>query len=145
MAKKAKVKTYLDHIMVRVENATDEVLHATALQIEGTAKRNIIDNDQVDTGFMVNSGYVETQKGSTYDKTWKDGEYAAKKSEGSSEVKKAPRLKLPNLFSAAAVVIGANYAIFQELKRPFLRPAADEVAKQVKGIAEPIFRRKIRD
>lgn len=145
MAKKAKVKTYLDHIMVRIEDASDEALHATALQIEGTAKRNIIDNDQIDTGFMVNSAYVESQKGSTFDKTWKDGTYPAKKSGGSGEVEKAPRLKLPNLFSAAAVVIGANYAIFQELKKPFLRPAGDEVAKQVKGICEPIFRRKVRD
>ncbi len=145
MAKRAKVTTYLRHVMVRVEGATDAVLHAVALQIEGTTKRNIIKNNQVDTGFMVNSAYVETQQGSTYGQTWKDGSYSAKKSGGIKEVEKAPRLQLPNLFSAAAVIVGANYAIFQEMKKSFLRVAGAEVAGQVKGIAEPVYGRKIRD
>ena len=144
MAKQAKVNTYLKHVMVRVEGATDATLHAIALQIEGTAKRNIVANNQIDTGFMANSVYVETQQGSTFGQTWQDGSYKGKKG-GMKEVEKAPRLQLPNLFSASAVVVGASYAIYQEMKKSFLRTAGQEVAGQVKGIAEPVYGRKMRD
>ena len=131
---KVKVDMHLDHVMMRVEGATDEALHAIALQVEGTAKRNIVSNDQIDTGFMLNSIYAESQDGSTFGQTW-----------AGPPGKKAPKVRLPRLFSAAAVHVSAVYAIFQEMMEPFLRPAAQEVAGQVKGISESIYKRAIRD
>lgn len=134
MAKKAKVEMHLDHVMLRVEGATDKVLHAVALQVEGTSKRNIVSNDQVDTGFMLNSIYTESKRGSTFGETWAGPEGA-----------KAPKVQLPKLFSAAAVHVSAVYAIFQEMMNSFLRTAAEEVAGQVRGIADPVYRKALHD
>ena len=125
---------HLDHVMMRVEGATDEALHAIALQVEGVTKRNIVTNDQIDTGFMLNSVYTESQDGSTFRSTW----------EGPPG-KKARKVRLPTWFSVAAVHVSAVYAIFQEMMEPFLRPAAQEVAGQVKGIAESVYKRAIHD
>ncbi len=132
---KAKVKMRLNHVMIRVKKATDEGLHALALQVEGTTKRNIVQNDQVDTGFMLNSVYVESKAGSTFGETWQRKDHASM----------APRPSLPAKMSVAAVIVGAVYAIFQEMTNPFLRPAADEVAGSVGGVAEPVFRRHMHD
>ena len=131
---KAKVDMHLDHVMMRVEGATDEVLHAVALQVEGTAKRNVVSNDQIDTGFMLNSIYTESRKGSTFGETW-EGPAGAK----------ASKVRLPSLFSAAAVHVSAVYAIFQEMSNSFLRTAAEEVAGQVKGIADSVYKRALHD
>ena len=131
---KAKVNMHLAHVMLRVEGATDEALHAIALQVEGTAKRNVVSNDQIDTGFMLNSIYSASSKGSTFGETW-----------AGPPGKKAPKLRLPRLFSAAAVHVSAVYAIYQEMMNSFLRTAAQEVAGQVKGIAESVYRRALHD
>ena len=131
---KVKVDMHLDHVMMRVEGATDEVLHALALQVEGVTKRNIVSNGQIDTGFMLNSVYSASEKGNTFGETW-----------AGPAGKKAPKLRLPNLFSAAAVHVSAIYAIFQEMMEPFLRPAASEVASYSKGVAESVYKRALHD
>ncbi len=125
---------HLDHVEMRVKNATEEALHALALEVEGHAKVNIVVNDQVDTGFMLNSVYVESQRGSTFGGTWPGDEKT-----------KAPRFRLPNRYAATAVIVGAVYAIYQEVLMPFLRPAGQTVMNRVKGIMEPVYRRKIHD
>lgn len=134
MAKKPKVNMHLDHVMIRVKDATDEVLHALALQVEGTTKMHIVLNDQIDTGFMLNSVYAESSKGSTYDETWPGG-----------VDNKAPRLRLPKRFSVAAVHVSAAYAIYQEMQNSFLRVAAREVASMAGGISKPIWKRALHD
>jgi len=134
VGKKAKVTMYLDHVRMRVENATEEALHKLALEVDGISKVNIVANDQVDTGFMLNSIYVESQVGSTYGGT-RPGD----------ESNKAPRFRLPRRYASTAVIVGAIYAIYQEVLQPFLRPAGSEVMARVKGIMEPVYRRKIRD
>lgn len=126
----AKVTLHLDHIKLKVKDATDEALHAIAFQVEGTAKRNITVNDQIDTGFMLNSGYTQSKHGSTFAETWNAG-----------DDRKSQQLPAPE--RGALVHWSALYSIFQEMMQPFLRTAADEVAGQVKGIAEPIYRKKI--
>ena len=145
MAKKAKVEMHLDHVMLRVKGASEKGLHALALQVEGVTKVNIVANDQVDTGFMMNSVYVESSQGSTFGETWGDGSYSRKKSGGMSDSRIAPKIRLPRRFSLTAVVVGAIYAIFQEMQNPFLRPAGEEVMNRAKGICEPVFRRAVRD
>ena len=125
---------YLDHVRMRVEDATEEALHALALEVEGKSKVNIVNNDQIDTGFMLNSVYVESRRGSTFGGTWPGDESI-----------KAPRHRIPKVYASTAVIVGAIYAIYQEMMNPFLRPAGVDVAARVKGIVEPIYRRKIRD
>lgn len=142
MAKDAEVKMYLDRVEVRIEDATEQSLHAVALQIEGATKVQIVQNDQVDTGFMLNSVYVETRVGSTKSQTWADGAYVDKGGDLKA-VAKAPTPELPE--KTAMVIVGALYAIYQEMLYPFLRPAAQLVAGQVKGIAEPIYRKVMHD
>ena len=125
---------HLDHVKMRVEGATEEALHKLALEVEGTSKRNIVNNDQVDTGFMLNSVYVESRTGSTYGGTWSGDESI-----------KAPRHRLPNRYSATAIIVGAVYAIYQEVMNSFLRTAGEEVVGRVKGICEPVYRVKFHD
>ena len=134
MAKKPKVNMHLDHVMLRVRGATDETLHALALQVEGLSKMHIVLNDQIDTGFMLNSVYTESKTGSTYGETWPGG-----------EDKKAPRLRLPQRFSVAAVHVAAVYAIYQEMMNSFLRVAGDEVAGMAGGIANSVYKRALHD
>ena len=134
MTKKAKVTVDHDHVKLRVKGATEKALDKIALEVEGHAKINITVNDQVDTGFMLNSVYVESQRGSTFGKTWEGDEKT-----------KAPRLKLPRRYGSAAIVVGAVYAIYQEVLNSFLRTAGASVMSRVKGIVEPIYRTEIRD
>jgi hypothetical protein len=51
----------------------------------------------------------------------------------------APEPGLPD-DAAAGVVVGANYAIYQEAANPFLYPAAERAAREFDGEAERIFR-----
>ncbi len=134
MARKAKVTMYLDHVEMRVENATEEALHRVALEVEGHAKVNIVANDQIDTGFMLNSVYVESRRGSTYGNT-RPGD----------ESIKAPRHKIPNKYASTAIIVAAVYSIYQEVMQPFLRPAGSAVMNRVNGIMEPVYRTKIHD
>ena len=148
MARKAKARVNFRHVILRVEDATTEALHAMALQIEGTAKRNIVGNDQVDTGFMLHSIYTASDAGDTFWKTWSligEGEFFGRKSGKRKAVSKAERVNLPNLFSAALVHVSAGYAIYQEMMAPFLRPAAQEVAGQAEKIAKSVYRGALHD
>ena len=70
-----EVKLYLDRVKVKIKDATDEALAAWAFQLEGQTKANIAGNDQVDTGFMMNSVYTITRKESTYRAAQTTGQY----------------------------------------------------------------------
>jgi hypothetical protein len=139
--KDGKVKMYLDHVKLRMRESAEHGLVAVAHQLEGAAKVQIVDNDQVDTGFMLNSVYVQSDHVSTYHKIWTSGAPLLDKRGKVSHPKAAPRAQLNPSLGSVAVVVGAVYAIYQEILRPFLRPAAQLVATQVKGIVEPVFKR----
>lgn len=128
-----KVDMHLDRVMLKIENATDRTLHKAALQMEFYSKLNINFNNQIKTGFMLNSVYVEGPRGSTFSKTRNP----------TKEGIKAPRHYPPR--NQVAVVVGAVYAIYQEFIQPFIRPAAQTVADQFGGIATPIYKVHFRD
>jgi len=163
----AEVKLYLDHIKVVVEHATDEALTAIAHQIEAQTKANIVANNQVDTGFLLNSVYVVSR---WYDGRVRNGYDDARSKAESQSLKKsagtrlsrrlhqrvtvtdrmAPKEELPAEIefggkSGALIVVGANYAIYQEVKRSFLFWAASIVATRAGGIAEEVYRERIHD
>ena len=143
MAKGGDVKLFLDHVLVKVAAVSDKALEALALQIEAETKVNIQKNGQIDTGFMLNGTYVVTKNGSTFNNANQSGSYANR--EGKTVKRQiVPQQTLPGN-AAAAVSVGAQYAIWQEEKKPFLYPAAERVASQAKGTVERVFREGLND
>jgi len=142
-----EVKLKLDHVQVVVEETTEEVLKKLAFRIVEMAQLNIRDNDQIDTGFMVNSIYPVWQDGSGYGEaksaaegmtTGKDG----RRVDHTQDM--APEAQLPG-DAAAGVVVGANYAIYQEAANPFLYPAAEKAAAEFGGEAEKVYQETLPD
>jgi hypothetical protein len=138
-----EVKLYLDRVKIKIKDATDEALAAWAFQLEGQTKVNIAGNDQVDTGFMMNSVYTITRKAGTYAAAKKTGRYKNKAGD-MVERQLAPEQRLPG-DAAAGVVVGANYAIYQEVRDSFLFKAAEKIARQAGGTLEAKFREALHD
>ena len=110
---KAKVNWYKNDVMAFVTEASEEALVALGFAIEGQAKANIVANDQVDTGFMLNSGYVIGGDVDTYSFVDEDDS-------------KSPEAIPPD--NGAVVAFAADYALFQEMRNSFLYKAVDQVA-----------------
>lgn len=143
MAKNGEVRLFLDHVLIKCAAASDRALEAAALQIEAQTKVNIQRNNQIDTGFMMNSTYVVTSRASTYDQTDPSGlEYD--RFGNIVERNIAPEISLPDS-ARAAVVVGAEYAVYQEDRKPFFYPAAEAVSAQIKGTAEKVFKDELND
>lgn len=141
--KGGEVKFYLDHVLLKTAAASDAALEAAALQIEAQVKVNIQRNNQIDTGFMLNSTYVVTPRQSTYGQTNPTGvEFDRLGNLVQRTI--APEISLPEN-ARAAVVVGAEYAVYQEDQKPFVYPAAETVAGQIKGTAEKIFKEELHD
>lgn len=133
------VRWQVNDVKLKVEEATKAGLAKVAFAIEGQAKTNIVANDQVDTGFMLNTVYHVADAGdrkvSTYSQTAQDGAHATKGGRA-AERTKANEEALPGAPVVALVAVGADYAIYQEMMIPFLFPAAEKVAGQAGGIIE---------
>jgi len=141
------VKLYLDHVQAVVENATGDVLAAFGMRVVEGAQLNIRENDQIDTGFMVNSVYEVTRGGSGYDQARSEAENQTQGRDGQTvdhSGDMAPEEQLPT-DAAAGVVVGAVSAIYQEAEKPFLWPAAEKAAAEFGGEAERIYREVLPD
>ena len=144
-----KVEMHLDHVEAVLKDVTDGVLKQFAYRVTERAQLNIRENNQIDTGFMVNSIYP----------IWKDGgsEYEAAVANASTQtlsVKTGRTVDHRDDFApepplegnaAAAVVVGANYAIYQEALNPFLYPAAEAAAREFGVEAERIYKQELPD
>ena len=132
MSKSGVTEWYGEDLVRLVEDATQEALAAVALQIEGLTKRNIIGNNQVDTGFMVNSVYAITEDGSV-------DTYSGAKSSAGGRRSRSGRLMHEKAQvdgdggPYSAVAVGARYAVYQEKKKPFLEPAMDDGISQLEA------------
>lgn len=134
----SKVTFYLDKVLFKVNEAAEQSLVAIAHQIEAQAKENIVANDQVDTGFMLNAVYVTAGGESNY--TEAQGAARARNTEAAM----APEVRVSD--GDVAVVAGANYSIYQEAKQSFLFKAGEQVAGQVAGaIVEKVGRKVLKD
>lgn len=134
----AKVTFRTEEIHLQMVGLSDEMLKALAFQIEGQAKVNIQANGQIDTGYMLNSTYVVLEGGSTYD--------AAKSAaEGQNPTgNMAPEVSLgEGAGASAAVVVGAEYAIFQEERQSFLYAAAVEVGQHSGATIERVAKEEL--
>jgi len=139
----AKVNFYTQKVRLAINRATEHSLEAIAHRIVSRAQENITANDQIDTGFMRASVYMMSKNESGYDKCDPSGEYP---NTGGQTVRRklAPELSLPGGVGAL-VAAGAEYAIYQEMRKPFLYKAAEQTAREVGGIIEITARKEIHD
>jgi hypothetical protein len=132
--KSADITFNTEEIKKMLPELIDKAMAVLAFQVEGQTKVNIVDNNQVDTGFMLNSAYTVTKDKDNYNPTPKQG-----KSKRKGKSKKAPSQEQPRVMAekvelpdgvSAAVAVGAEYAAYQEAKKSFLIKAAEQVAEQ---------------
>lgn len=121
---------YKDRVMLVANQAVN--IKGLALQVEAHAKQNIVDNDQVDTGFMLNTVYSVFPGGDTFGQTSPAGEYQNKAGQMVRR-QSLPPSPLPRQVQAA-VAVGAEYAIFQELANSFLYKALEQTAGETGSI-----------
>lgn len=118
-----EVKWYQSEVTLKLENATAEALEAAAFDIMGLAKQNIVSNDQVDTGFMVNSVYAKGPGETNY----RD---AVAAHAFNPDADFFPEAALSGELEAV-VAVAAEYGIWQEWMKPYLYPALVKGAKNV--------------
>lgn len=137
----AEVRMYLDHVRTTLKDATRQVLDQYALQTAARTKLNIQQNGQIDTGFMLNSVAAITSSGIQGEQD-PSGVYENKAGE---QVLRILAIR-PELGDAqAAVWVGAEYAIWQELRRSFLYAAGMLTAIEFGGTAEVIYKEHFHD
>ena len=125
---KARVNWLGDEVLLNIQEATSEGLFVFAQEVVDQAKINITDNQQIDTGFMRNSGYAVGQNDSTYDQIDTSGTFRDREGQ---QVKRtaAPEETLPGSEQPqAAAAFAAEYTLYQEEKDPFLYPALEQVS-----------------
>lgn len=125
----AEVNWKTEQVILRVGKASDEIITQMAMIIADKAGINIANNDQVDTGFMMNSAYGV---GPTADGRAKAEANATSRADRPL----APEPTLPKGEHAGFVHVAAEYAVYQEIMKPFLYPAIEAAAKEFKGVVE---------
>lgn len=131
------VEWYGDDIRAEFKGRTMASLFAAGLQIVAEAQVNITNNGQVDTGFLRLTGYVSGPDDSTYNEISDDGRYRDR--EGNTVYRYTGPEREPEEDNEVVVGFAAEYALFQELDLPFLFPALESVARQMKGIMKDEF------
>lgn len=127
-----EVNWYADAVYIALDKAEDALAEQVLILLDEEVKLAINRNDQIDTGFMINSAYWRTRNRSTYGGTWETGRY--KDREGDPVARgRAPEAELGGALGVFGVA--AEYAIFQELLQPFLWPALQRVAARTSRIS----------
>lgn len=121
----AKINWFASKVKVALKEPERKLLLAYAFQVEAQAKVNITDNEQVDTGFMLNSVYISGGGESSYGRTDPGGTYTSQKTGDTVKREIAPEERPSG--DSIYVVVGAEYAIFQEARRSFLYTALEQV------------------
>jgi hypothetical protein len=134
-SRNGEVDWYSEQVILKLDDVTRRGLEAVAARIDALTKLNIVANDQVDTGFMVNSVYFATAEESSYLEV-ETGTFIDKNGRF-VERELAPEADLPGDYEAL-VCVGANYAIYQEMAQAFLYPALVQAAAEAGGIIEKV-------
>ena len=127
------VKWHGQRVRAEIKGATEASIAKLAFGIEAGAKQRITDNQQIDTGFMRNSVYTVTQASGARGGT-NSGAYGGQKRES------APMVPLGD--ADAIVGVGAVYAIYNEVRRSFLRAAFEQEIAHAGGTFKEQFRRR---
>lgn len=135
-----KVNWRTDTVRLLVDKKVGQTLTNVALRIEERTKVNINQapgasgQGLIDTGFMLNSTYVVAPNVNTYSDANQSGKYVNR---AGAEVERnlAPRIMLPK-DAHVLVAVGANYAVYQEVKHSFFYKAIEDTAREVGGLVE---------
>ena len=137
------VKSYLDHVIMTIDDVTnDKAVPMLAMRVQERTQLNIRSNDQIDTGFMVNSIYAVFPDKSNYNEVRNAAEAMTRSTRDWRLVDQsdsmAPEVRLERNMSAG-VVVGANYAIYQEVQNPFMAPAAEAAGAEMGAQVAKIY------
>lgn len=105
-----------DDIAGKLDTVLSQIVRKTAFDGQANIQRHIQSNDQIDTGFLLNSVYVKTDAESSY----KGGENAL------PEVETPPDNKTAYIGVAASYAIYPNYGTRFQPARPFFEPGLEE-------------------
>jgi len=137
------VVSYLDHVIMTLDDITNEkAVPMLAMRVQERAQLNIRSNDQIDTGFMVNSIYTVLPDKSDYNEVRNAAEAMTRSTRDWRLVDQsdsmAPEVRLERNMSAG-VVVGANYAIYQEVQNAFMAPAAEAAGAEMGAQVAKIY------
>jgi len=123
-----KVDWKREKVVLLVGQAEDKIITQIAMIIADKAGINIADNNQVDTGFMMNAVYGVGPEA--------DGRAEAEaKAKSKADRPMAPEPQLPKEHGGF-VHCAAEYSVYQETAKAFLYPAIQDAAKEFKGVVE---------
>lgn len=125
---------YTRDVLLKLDRFTAELLTAAGFQIEGLAKANIVANDQIDTGFMLNSVYSVAPGKDSY-----SAALSAAQARNPAAVM-GPRQQPPDE-KTAVVAVGASYAVYDEKRNSFLYRAVEQFVKMAGGVIETVARK----
>ena len=120
----------LPELAAKLEKAVDAAARKAAFDIQAKAQAMA----PVDTGFLKNSIYTITDKGSTYGNIAEPGEGA----------EALPEVAKPAKPVRAVVAVAANYGVYVEYgtvhgpAQPYLRPAAEKVMPEFQKALEKL-------
>jgi hypothetical protein len=135
---KSAVSVYHNRdLRINVAGAETDILNEAAFQAEGLAKQNMVTNDSIDTGFALNTIHAIPVASDGIPGTVA----ALSDQEGRTVLRESNDLPGTTEHSSA-VGIGANYGVYIELDKPFLFPAAEQVAKDFGATVERVGRRR---
>ena len=120
------LKWYGARVKAELRNATQEAIEKLAFGIQAGTQAQITMNDQIDTGFMRNSVYSVTKQSGVRGGAMSTGDR-----------KSVPPARLGD--ADAIVGVGAEYAIYQEMKRSFLRVAFEREVTAAGGTFKRVY------
>lgn len=133
-----KVDWYGKDVLAMVDKRTPHALGAVAMQVLALSQRNIQANGQIDTGFMLNSGYVVTDAAGQQGQPGPSGQYRSAKTGRMVQRTAAPMVMAPK--DGAAMHFAAEYTAYQEMRNSFMYRALEQVRPQVGALIAPVFR-----
>ena len=138
MAKDSNVQWYGGKVVTQVQGASAQLLVKIAEQALGRARINLRDSGRVDTGFLINSGYVAGSAGTEVDGASAYNphpQYKPKPNEKRPPVA-APQSTAPQ--AGAVVGFSAEYALWQEFYKSYLMTGLQAAAKDAGKIAKAL-------
>lgn len=125
----SQVNWYRQKVVAVLDNVKAEVLDKLAFRALEHAKVNIQSNDQIDTGFMWNSGYAVSGRRDNYAQAIAEA------------VARAPREPAPKARPGrgeALVGFAAEYSVYQENRQSFLFRAVEQAGDELGAIIRTV-------
>lgn len=133
MAKQAN--WYEEDVLLVTDNANREWLLSLAFQVEAQYKVRA----EVDTGFMRNSTYVEGAGESTF--TARSAELESNRTGTTSTHETINTPRQPEADGEVVIGVGADYAIYSELRSNALYQALEAVSAEAPAVIQSVGRR----